>query len=34
MNRENVTYSINPVKKPIDDKNISYVHKSAIHENY
>ena len=34
MNRENITYSINPVKKPIDDKNVSYMRNSAIHENY
>jgi len=34
MNRETVTYSINPVKPPIDDKNVTYMRKSAIHENY
>ena len=34
MDRENVSYSINPNNKPIDDKNISYYRKSLIHENY
>ena len=34
MDRENVSYSINPIKKPIDDKNISYSSKSQVHENY
>jgi len=34
MNRENVSYSINPIKKPSNDKNVSYVRNSAIHENY
>ena len=34
MNRNDVSYSINPVKKPIDDKNVFYTSKSATHENY
>ena len=34
MNRDNISYSINPIKQPINNKNISYVHKSSIHENY
>ena len=34
MNRNNVSYSINPVKKPIEDKNVFYTSKSATHENY
>ena len=34
MNRNNVSYSINPVKKPIEDKNVSYTSKSETHENY
>lgn len=34
MNRQNVTYSINPVKQPTEHKNISYSRNSQIHENY
>jgi hypothetical protein len=34
MDRENVSYSIHPNKRPIDDKNISYSRKSLVHENY
>ena len=34
MDRENVSYSIHPNKRPIDDKNISYSTKSLVHENY
>jgi len=34
MDRENISYSINPIKKPINDKNISYSNKSQVHENY
>ena len=25
MDRENMSYSINPIKKPIDDKNTFYI---------
>ena len=34
MERDNISYSINPIKNPINDKNISYTSKSQIHENY
>ena len=34
MDRENISYSIHPNKRPIDDKNISYSTKSLVHENY
>jgi len=34
MNRDNMSYSINPIKPPINDKNVSYLHKSVLHENY
>jgi hypothetical protein len=34
MNRNNASYSINPVKNPIEDKNVSYTSNSVTHENY
>jgi hypothetical protein len=34
MDRENMSYSINPIKKPIDDKNTFYIQNNIIHENY
>jgi len=34
MERNNSSYSINPVKQPIDDKNVFYTSKNTIHENY
>jgi hypothetical protein len=36
MNRNNVSasYSINPVKTPIEDKNVFYTSNSVTHENY
>ena len=34
MNSNNISYSINPIKQPINDKNVFYTNKSVIHENY
>lgn len=34
MNRVNTSYSINPIKKPIDDKNVFYTHSNTFRENY
>jgi hypothetical protein len=38
MNRNNMSYSINPIinptKNPINDKNVFYMQNSSIHENY